>query len=411
MRRPVVITGRGVISSLGDSPEELHRGLAEGRSGISSIGLFDADGLSCDRAGEVTGFTPRTYLDRRNFRPLDRTSGLTTAATSLALVDAGLDEDSRTGLEIGLVLGTMYCSVKTIAEFDRRAMTAGPMYASVMDFANSVINAAAGQAAIWHGLTGVNSTLAMGQVSGLRAIAQAADLISSGRADIVLAGGSEELCLESFLAFERTGWMCRTGEDDAPRPVPFAADRNGFLLGEGAAVLVLESAESAETRGATILGRILGSGVSFDPTRGASEASAMEATARALDLALAASKANLDDVGAISASANGGRFDEIEARALAGALGQRAELIPVMAVKASLGETLGAAGALQAVAALEALRAGEAPGVRGLERLPADFPLPRAGIDTRPIERPTVMLDAVGLDGHRCALLMTRESG
>ena len=411
MNRRAVITGSAVISSLGDSPAELHAALVEGHGGISRIGLFETEGLGCDLGGEIRDFAPGTYLGKRNFRPLDRTSGMATAATALALADSGLEEAAREGLEIGLVLGTMYCSVRTIAEFDRRAMTAGPMYASVMDFANSVINAAAGQAAIWHDLRGVNSTLAMGQASGLRAIAHAADLISSGRADVILAGGVEELCFESFLGFERTGSLCRTGSDATPRPVPFADDRNGFVLGEGAALLVLESADAAERRGARILGSLRGSGISFDPSRGADEARALDATVTALEMALANTKTNVEDVGAVSASANGGRFDELEADALAGVFGDRAERLPVMAVKANLGETLGAGGGLQAVAALEAMRTGEAPGIRGLERLPEGFPLPLAGPEDRPIDGPAVLLNSVGFDGHRCAVLISRESG
>ena len=139
---------------------ELHEALCAGRSGLRRIELFDTAALSCGQGGEVPGFDPRSYLGKTNFRPLDRTSRLVASAAHLALEDSGWTAETRADQEIALVLGTMYCSVRTIAEFDRRATSAGPIYASPLDFANSVINAAAGQTAIWHSLRGVNSTIA-----------------------------------------------------------------------------------------------------------------------------------------------------------------------------------------------------------------------------------------------------------
>lgn len=414
MSRPVVITGRGVISSLGDAAAELHDSLCAGRSGLTEIELFDSSSFTCRTAGEIRGFDPKTYLGKKNFRPLDRTSRLVTAAASLALEDSGWSPEARADQPIGLVLGTMYCSVKTIAEFDRRAMEAGPIYASVLDFANSVINAAAGQAAIWHDLRGINSTVSVGQASGLRAISYAADLIAAGRAEAILAGGAEELCFESFLGFERSGALCSGASGDtsgsAPRPIPFDSDRDGFALGEGAAFLVLESAESAERRGASVLARVAGSGISFDPARGQDESGALAAMERALRAALADAGLGAEEIGAVSTSANGGEFDGLEARALAGVFGEQARQLPVTAVKASLGETLGAGGAMQAVAALETIRTGDLPGIRGLERLETDFPLPLAGPEARRIDRRTMLLNAVGFDGHRCSVVMSPGS-
>ena len=130
--------------------------------------------------GQVRSFDPKQYLGQKNMRPLDRTARLVASAAQLALSDSGWTAEARSTNEVGLVLGTMYGSVRTIAEFDRHAVEAGPFYASPLDFANTVINAAAGQTALWHGLRGLNSTVATGQASGLRAIAYAAGLIQSG---------------------------------------------------------------------------------------------------------------------------------------------------------------------------------------------------------------------------------------
>src|SRR5205823_4016200 len=208
----VVITGLGVISPLGYSPARLHDSLCQGLSAIKPIQLFSTTGLGCPLGGEIADFDATKYLGQRNLRPLDRTSRLVASAAQLALADSGWSAEMRNAQEVGLVLGTMFCSVHTISEFDRRALEAGPAYASPMDFSNTVINAAAGQTAIVHNLRGVNTTMSTGITSGLEAIAYAADHIRSGRAPALLAGGADELCFESFYGFDRAGLLCRSND-------------------------------------------------------------------------------------------------------------------------------------------------------------------------------------------------------
>ncbi|HEX2253252.1 MAG TPA: beta-ketoacyl synthase N-terminal-like domain-containing protein, partial [Thermoanaerobaculia bacterium] len=260
---PVAITGAGVVSPLGDRPELVFDALCRGESSLAPVTAFDPEGLPSRLAGEVRDFEPRRYLGDGNLRPLDRTGRLAAAAATLALGDAGWDAEARRGAEVGLALGTMFGSVHTISEFDRRALTAGPNYAKPMDFANSVINAAAGQTAIWHDLRGVNSTLSGGTTGGLAALAYGAGLVAAGRADAVLAGGADEVCFESFQGFARAGLTAGSAATNGggrpgavgsrEHPVPLDADRNGFAPAEAAALLVLESPESARRRGARVL--------------------------------------------------------------------------------------------------------------------------------------------------------------
>ena len=174
--RRVVVTGMGVLSALGDSPRSLHEALCEGRSGVQPVSWEEADGMPELLFGRVE-FDPRTYLPDGNLRPLDRTGRLAVASAGLALADAGWTAEALEETEVGFVAGTMFGSVHTIAGFDRRAMEAGPNYAKPMEFANSVINAAAGQTAIWHNLWGINATISGGTASGAQAIAYASDLI------------------------------------------------------------------------------------------------------------------------------------------------------------------------------------------------------------------------------------------
>jgi len=413
-RRRVVVTGAGVVSPLGDSPAALHRALAAGASARKPVELFETSGIGCHEAGEIRPFDPQAYVGERNLRPLDRTSRLLVVAAQLALADSGwaaAGQPRPAAAEVGLVVGTTFCSVRTIAEFDRRALRLGPTHASPLDFANSVINAAAGQAAIWHGLRGVNSTLAGGEASALQAIAQAAELVRSGRADAVLAGGAEELCFESFLGYYRAGRLCGSLDRGAvERPVPFDARRNGFSLSEGAALLMLEEAEEAAARGAAVRAEVLGWGAAFAAASG--EAGMADAVARAVRLALADAGATPAEIGCLSASASGSVIvDRAEALGVAAALGERAADLPVAAIKAMLGEGLGVSAAWQAVDLVETIGDGVLPGIAGLEQpepgLP--LPLPPTAAVTRRLEPAALrraLITAVGADGHCVALVL-----
>ncbi|MES1240120.1 MAG: beta-ketoacyl synthase N-terminal-like domain-containing protein [Acidobacteriota bacterium] len=408
MRRRVVVTGAGAISPVATSAAGLHEALCEGRSGLKPIELFETDGitgLGPRLAGEIRPFEPREWLGDRNLRPVDRTARLLLAAAQQALDAAGWAPELRTGRQAGLVIGTMYCSVRTIAEFDRRAVQLGPSYASPLDFANSVINAAAGQAAIWHGLPGVNSTISAGEASGLLSLATAADLIRTGRAEALLAGGVEELCFESFIGHLRAGRLAPAGTvGDTGRPVPFDARRDGAALGEGAALVALEEAGMADLRGATVLAEVLGHGSAFDPGGGTGRA---EALARAIRQALDDAGLGPADVDAVSTGASGGvNEDRQEALGIAAALGDHAAMMPVTAVKSMLGEALGASGALQAVAALGTLADGILPGVLNLSEMDEGLPLNGVLSASRPIRARQVLITVCGSGGHCCALIL-----
>ncbi len=405
--RRVVVTGSAAITPLGDSPESLQEALCAGKTGLKQLELFPAEGLSCQLAGEISGFSPRDYLVSGNLRPLDRTAQLATVATLKALEGAGCTAELRQQQDVGLVLGTLFGSVHTISAFDRRALEAGPKYAKPLDFANSVINAAAGQTAIWHDLRGVNSTICSGSPSGLQAIAYAADLIREGRADTLLAGGADELCFESFLGFHRTGRMAGSGSNEAPQPIPFAAHRNGFALGEGSALFLLESRDQALARGATILGEIRGHGNAFDPSRGKDSELAAGALRRAITIALQEAAIEGDQLAAISTSANGSpEGDRHEAQALASALGPCLQDLPVTAIKGALGESLGTSSAIQAIALLEALTQGQLPGISGLDEADPSLPLSGLSNAARPLQGSLGLVTALDAGGHACALIL-----
>jgi 3-oxoacyl-[acyl-carrier-protein] synthase II len=409
MRNRVVITGVGIVSSLGDSSASLHNSLCAGRRALKPVESFSTDGLGCPLGGEIPSFDAQKYLGRRNLRPLDRTSRLVTSAAQLALNDSGWSESLRKDEEVGLVLGTMFCSVHTISEFDRRALNVGPAYASPMDFSNTVINAAAGQTAIMHNLRGVNSTISTGITSGLQAIAYATDVIRSGRAQAILAGGAEEMCFESFYGFDRAGLLCRSDEREGDFPIPFDKRRNGFALGEGAALLMLENATFARARGARPLAEITGHGFGYDCSQGEDELSAVEAVASSIRHALNDAFIGPHEIDCLSASANGSpNGDRHEARGVFSGLNGQTRKLPLTAIKSMLGETLGASGPIQTVALLETMRDGVLPGIKSLEEIDDDFAFDLISADNTEIDLETALVNSVSFDGHCCSVVLSR---
>lgn len=402
--RSVVITGLGLVSALGDTPEECHRSLSDGCRGTTQIRGFDTAGLPVREAAEID-FDPTHYLQGRNLRPIDRTGRLVIAAAQLALENSGWDDEMRRSHEAGLVLGTMFGSVHTISCFDRRALEAGPQYVKPFDFANSVINAAAGQTAIWHGLRGINSTITGGTTASLQALAYATDLIRSGRSSAILAGGGEELCFESLLGFARAGLLA----DRAASSIPFSAGRKGLILGEGAALLMLEDASFARSRGARTMAEILGYGTAFDPSRGRDAGRAIDTLTRAIEQALEQAGCHPSDIACISTGANGNPAGDLrEAQAIA-RIFTGTSLPPITAVKGGLGECLGASAALQTLTLIEASRQRSLPGIAGFDRIDEEIPL--SGLGSKPIaldRMPNILglVTCFGLEGQAGALIL-----
>lgn len=412
------MTGLGAICALGDDPSQIHNALCEGRDGFAAPTIFPADTVPNQRVAEVPGFDTQKYIKSGNIRPLDRTGRLALVGVELALANSGWTVDLRLAKPLGLILGTMFCSVRTIGEFDRRAQQAGVEYASPMDFSNTVLNAAAGQVAIWQKLRGVNSTIATGAASGVHAIGYATQLIRSGRADALVSGGAEEICYESFYGSYRAGRLAAPNGTRVP-VAPFDAHRSGTGMGEGAAFLVLEDEESARARGATVLARISGFGAGYDPDCLGSDPrqsrSAVvwgqtpdnqrhSALAGAISRALADAGVTKGDIGFVVASASGSpHLDAREGAGIAEVVGGE---VPVTALKSMTGEALGASGALQALTAVAALRGGRLPGVAGLASLDPAIPI-NASAQTRDIRASHALVTAIAPEGNCCAVVLS----
>jgi 3-oxoacyl-[acyl-carrier-protein] synthase II len=406
MNHRIAITGVGLISSLGDSASSLYEALCNGQSGIRPVEADSPDHSKCHLAGRLPDFRPEKYLLGKPLRPLDRVSQLASAASGLALENGGWDAVSRASVDLSLVVGTMFGGMHTIGEFDRTAIGSGPASVSPMAFANTVINAAAGQTAIWHNLRGTNSTVATGSISGISAVSHATDLIRQGSSRVLVAGGVDEFSIESFAGFGRAGLLCTDG--GVPElPIPFDARRNGFALGEGAGFLVLEELGNAIGRRAKVLAEVRGNAAAFDCSQGNDPELAVRTLVRAMRLALNRSGMTVRDIDFVSASANGSvARDCYELSALALVFGERARELPVTAIKCGTGEALGASGPAQLAVAIEALSHGKLPGVIGLKELPPACPLEGISAETRTIRARRALINGLGLDGNCCSLVV-----
>ncbi len=404
MPRREVITGTGIISALGDRPADVHAALCNGeRAGGAISGFGDREFSQPGYAAPVEDFSPATYLGDQNFRPLDRTGQLAVSASQLALESAGWTPELREAEELDLVVGTTFCSARTITEFDRKAVVSGPKYAKPLDFANTVINAAGGHTAIWHNLRGANTTVVAGQVSGLRALKYAQMQISESVSKVALVGGVEEFCFETHQGFLHAGQIHCSNHGSSP--IPFHRDREGFILGEAGAFVIIEDHDAAKERGAEILGMVLGHGSSYDTSRGRDEDNAVARCAEAMRQALGNAEVRVDEIDCIISSANGSKVeDRYEALGLGVVFGDALGSIPLTAISGSLGETLGASAMLQLIAFLETARTGKLPGISGIGgAFDESLPALRVGEETVEGEFKTGLLLSLGFDGSSAA--------
>jgi 3-oxoacyl-[acyl-carrier-protein] synthase II len=393
----VCITGAGVVSPIGCGYEAFGAALFASQAGIVPLELFDTDGLRSTIAGVVTA-DPASMLGAKGLRYLSRSTQWLQCATLQAIDDAGLTGETDRD-QWALIVGTAFGSLRSISEFDHESLRNGPSSVNPMSFPNTVVNAPAGQTAIRFGLRGPNITISAGSASGLSALAYGASLIRAGLADCVLAGGAEELCEASFRGFDRGGKLAASVD----LAEPFVQSGAGFILGEGAAMLVLESAERASRRGAPVLASITGCGEAFGAGAGA----------RSIGLAFDAAAATVDDIDAIVSGANGSDHDVCEGRDITALFGAPPRA-PGYALAPATGETLGAAGALSTLAACHMIAAQAVPptvraaGAAGSADL--DGFLQPVGRHAR-IAR--VLVTAAAPEGHHAALVIeqTASSG
>lgn len=406
MARRVVVTGIGIISPIGIGREGFWQGLQNGASGIGTVTLFDVEGYRCKKAGEVHDFDPKRYLGQKGIRHFDRTSLLITSAATLALEDSHLD-GSYAEEDLGIVLGSTFGSIDSITTFDLEALREGPNYVNPMDFPNTVLNAPASRASIFCQAKGLNSTVSTGEASGVDAIIYATDFLKMDRIKAVLAGGVYGLTRDIYWAAYRAGVLSGSRDNNIELCAPFDRRRNGIVLGEGAALVVLETLESALARGAKIYGEITGYGTAFNPTRGGIED--LQGGIRAVSTALKEADLSPADISYIAANANSSiNGDKMETIVIKESFGDRARHIPVSAIKSMSGECLDASGAMQCAACIMAINKGVLPPTINYEEPDPECDLDYVPNTKREASVRHALVESFSYTGNCSALVVSR---
>jgi 3-oxoacyl-[acyl-carrier-protein] synthase II len=408
MGEKIVITGVGVLSPIGTGRDAFWGGLSTGAAGFRPITLFDTSPFRVRVAGEITDFDPLLFLDKKGLRDLDRSTRLVCSAARLAIDDSRLKITEDNTHSTGVSIGTTFGSLHSISQFDRSGLLEGPRAVNPSHFPNTVINSPASQVSIRFKIKGFNTTISTGFCAGLDAVSYAADFIKLNRADVVLAGGVEELCEETFLGFHNLGYLSGA-EGSEPLCCPFDRRRNGIILSEGAAVLVLEDAEHAQSRGADILGVVLGYGNSFDSRADSSFSRAGQGLNNAVTIALKDASLQPQDIDYICACSNSTKgLDSMETRVIKDVFGAHAFKIPVSSLKSMVGESFSASGALSLAGAVGALQRGIVPPTINYRESDPRCDLDYVPNEARQRQVKTVLVTSADPYGQNAAIILGR---
>ena len=408
----VVITGMGTVNPLGLTVEESWRNVINGVSGVGPITLFDPSALNVHFAAEVKGFQPDRYMDAKEARRRDRFEQLGTAAANDAIVNAGLEITEANAGRIGVLVSSAIGGIKSLQDAVITNHTEGPRRVSPFLIPMLMPNGAAGMIAIDHQIKGPCFSVASACASGADGIGTAMLMLKAGMIDAALAGGAEmTVCTTGVAAFDRVGAMSRRNADYSMTPQPFDKNRDGLVMGEGAAVLVLETEAHAKARGANILAELAGYGATSDAFHVTAPHENGEGGSAAIRTALASARATIDDLGYINAHGTGTTLnDQSETRAIKAAFAEKAYQIPISSTKSMTGHMMGATGALEAIFCIQAVREGILP-----PTIHYETPDPECDLDYIPNEAREKKIDlaisnAFGFGGHNAVLAIRKYS-
>jgi 3-oxoacyl-[acyl-carrier-protein] synthase II len=407
-RRRAVITGIGPVTPVGIGVERFFDSLVEGRSGVGPITAFDAGGYPSRIAAEVRGFRPEEHLDPADARRMERFAQLALAAARLALADAALDLAGRDRSRVGCVIGTGIGGIGAFEAETAVLAARGPRRVSPRLVAAMIPNMAAGQVAIRLGITGPSDCTTTACAAGAHAIARAVDLIRSGRVEVCLAGGTEAAVTPLTVAGFAAARALSARNDEPERASrPFDRGRDGFVIGEGAAVLVLEEEGHARARGARIYAEVAGVGLSSDAHHETAPHPEGEGAALAMRAALDDAGIAPGDVGYVNAHGTSTPLGDVaEARAIDRVFGRHA--VAVSATKSTTGHLLGAAGAVEAAATALALARGVLPPTINLEDPDPDCDLDHVACSARRADVRAALSNCFGFGGCNASLALVR---
>ena len=406
----VVITGMGTVNPLGLNVAESWGNVVNGVSGVGPITLFDPSPLGVHFAAEVKNFEPEKFMDPKEARRRDRFEQLGTAAANEALASSGLEITEANAGRIGVLVSSAIGGIKSLQDGVITNHTEGPRRVSPFLIQMLMPNGAAGMIAIDHQIKGPCFSVASACASGSDGIGMALMMLKAGMIDAALAGAAETtICSLGVAAFDRVGAMSRRNDDYSMTPQPFDKNRDGLVMGEGAAVLVLERESDARRRGANILAELAGYGATADAFHVTAPDEKGAGGAAAMRLALASAKANVNELGYINAHGTGTPLnDQSETRAIKAALGDWAYKIPISSTKSMTGHMMGATGALEAIFCVQAVREGILPPTIHYETPDPECDLDYIPNNAREKEIDLAISNAFGFGGHNAVLAIRK---
>ncbi|MBV9385298.1 MAG: beta-ketoacyl-ACP synthase II [Chroococcidiopsidaceae cyanobacterium CP_BM_ER_R8_30] len=361
--RRVVVTGLGAITPIGNTPEAYWEGLLRGQNGIGTITLFDASKHKCRIAGEVKGYDPQDFMEGKDAKRMDRFAQFAVSASSQALTDARFEISDLNAYQVGVMIGTGIGGIKVLEDQQKVYLTRGPDRCSPFMVPMMIANMAAGLTAIRTGAKGPNSCPVTACAAGSNAIGDAFRLIQRGYAQAMICGGAEAAITPLSLAGFASARATSTRNDDpAHASRPFDRDRDGFVMGEGSGILLLEELGHAKSRGARIYAEIVGYGMTCDAYHMTTPVPSGEGAARAIQLALKDALLSPEQVNYINAHGTSTPAgDPIETTAIKKALGNCAAKVAVSSTKSMTGHLLGGSGGIEAIATVLAVARDQIP--------------------------------------------------
>ena len=409
MERRVVITGLGAITPIGNDAKEFWKSIKEGKCGIDQITKFDTTDFKVKLAAEVKGYNPEDYFDRREAKRLDTFSQYAMIASREAWKDSGLDKETENMERVGVIIGSGIGGIETIETENQKCIERGPDRVSPMYIPMGILNMATGNVAIDIGAKGESMAMVTACASGTHCIGESFRMIKHGYQDVVLAGGTEAgITPLSIAGFTNIKALTKS-EDKNRASIPFDKERSGFVMAEGAAVIVLEELEHAKKRGAKIYAEIVGYGATSDAYHITSPAPGGEGGARAMKIAMEEGKVNPEDITYINAHGTSTHLnDSCETQAIKTALGEASKKVMVSSTKGHTGHLLGAAGGVEAIVCAKAIDEGFVPATINYRVPDEECDLDVVPNEGRNIEVKYAMSNSLGFGGHNSTILFKK---
>ena len=411
MKTRVVVTGMGAITPIGNDVESFWQGLKDKTVGIGPITYFDTTDYKCKLAAEVKGFDPKQYMDAKAARRMEAFSQFAVAASKEALEQSGIDMEKEDPYRVGVCVGSGIGSLQAMEKDVKKLNDKGPSRVNPLLVPLMISNMAAGNVAIQFGLKGKCFNVVTACATGTHSIGEAFRSIQYGEADVMVAGGAEASITPIGIAGFTSLTALNTTEDVSRASIPFDEDRNGFVMGEGAGVVVLESLEHAKARGANILAEVVGYGATCDAFHITSPAEDGSGAARAMENAMKDAGMAAEDIDYVNAHGTSTHHNDLfETKAIRLALGDHAEKVKINSTKSMIGHLLGAAGGVEFITCVKSIQDGFVHATVGLEKPGEGCDLDYTMGDGVSMNVDVAISNSLGFGGHNASLIVKKFS-